>query len=208
MTGLASDSIPASANIYSLTAAWEPKTPLDLESVTLESAGSLANSIILSLMPAPISAAQNFGMATGVDEQPNPNLLLNRLLATALFPMLEPPPRNQQLGSNLYAYRRTATHGYDLGRWFTQPCVIIIGQLGEGTGKNGAASPVPITIDGQTLSTRGRTVVRWIYPLAESPPEVRPPRTREDAPATVPVTQPDPPPPGGGSSCILRRIAR
>ena len=77
--------------------------------------------------------------------------------------------------------------------WFTQPCVIIIGQLGEGTGKGSAASPVPVLIDGELLPTRGRTVVRWIYPLAANPPDVGAPRPKEDAPAPAPSPQPDPP---------------
>lgn len=193
MNGRASDSLPASANIFALSAPWEPKTPLDLELVTSEVRGSLASEFIKGLLPPPMSNSAALGMGGAADEQPNQSGLLNRLLATALFPMLETPPKNQSLGSNLYAFRRTATHGYDLGMWFTQPCVIIIGQLGEGTGKGSAASPVPVLIDGEPLATRGRTVVRWVYPLASNPPQVGPPRPKEDVPAPAPDPQPVPP---------------
>lgn len=90
-----------------------------------------------------------------------------RMLALALYGMLEPPPiRETQRGWVLA--RRQAAHGWDLSKWFTQPCIIIIGQLAEGPG------PVPITVDGQAAKLEGRTVVRWVYPLPEDPPQQQP----------------------------------
>ncbi len=56
------------------------------------------------------------------------------------------------------------THGWDLGKWFTQPCLIVIGQL------EGHAGPIPMSVDGRPLQNEGRTVVRWIYPLEPNPP--------------------------------------
>jgi hypothetical protein len=61
---------------------------------------------------------------------------------------------------------RSEAHGTDISRWFTQPCVIIIGHIVD------AESPVPLTLNGDSLGTKGHTVVRWIYPLPESPPRV------------------------------------
>lgn len=65
--------------------------------------------------------------------------------------------------------RRHATHGFDLSRWMTQPCIIIIGRLED------VPCPVPITVDGRPLpaggrSNRGSVLVRWIYPLPANPP--------------------------------------
>ncbi|MFM9957769.1 MAG: hypothetical protein ACKVZJ_06815 [Phycisphaerales bacterium] len=61
--------------------------------------------------------------------------------------------------------RRHATQGLDLSKWFTQPCIIVIGQIEKGP------SPVPMSVDGETVPTEGRTVVRWVFPLASSPPK-------------------------------------
>ena len=65
----------------------------------------------------------------------------------------------------------------------SQPCVIILGHLGEGIGKDSQPSPVPITLDGELLPTRGMTLIRWIYPLADNPPEVSSPRVLDDSAA-------------------------
>ncbi len=60
---------------------------------------------------------------------------------------------------------RECTHNYDLGRWFTQPCIIVTGHIKRGE------SPVPIKVDGTEIQTTGHTMVRWIYPLPANPPE-------------------------------------
>lgn len=61
---------------------------------------------------------------------------------------------------------RRETHGLDLSRWFTQPCVIVIGQFVQ----EGGAPPAPLTVDGEPFPSRGRTVVRWVYPLEPAVP--------------------------------------
>lgn len=76
------------------------------------------------------------------------------------------PP--QQAGESWAQVRREATHGLDLSRWFTQPSLIVIGELEE------AESPIPIRVDnlsGEDARKRikGRTIVRWVYPLAPKP---------------------------------------
>lgn len=94
----------------------------------------------------------------------------NRFTALALFSQLNPPLIGQRdvRVSDLYVAQRSASHGWDLGRWFTQPCVIVIGQLYDDN--VGIESPLPLTIDGEKLETHGRTVVRWVYPLPDNPP--------------------------------------
>lgn len=71
---------------------------------------------------------------------------------------------------------RRGAHLWDAGRWFTQPCVIIVGQMGMYVGAD-AASPTPIYAgpaaardsDFKPVPLVGRTIVRWVYPLPEQP---------------------------------------
>lgn len=84
--------------------------------------------------------------------------------ALAWFPMLAQP---EYLSRSAYAKRllqRRSAHTLDLGRWFTQPCLIIVGQM------ENAPTPVPLFVDDAPLAATGRTVLRWVYPLAPSPP--------------------------------------
>jgi hypothetical protein len=66
---------------------------------------------------------------------------------------------------------RQLLHGFDLSRWLTQPCIIVIGFLSE-SGASGEASPVPLYVNGELVPTKGQTLVRWIYPLPGVPPVV------------------------------------
>lgn len=77
---------------------------------------------------------------------------------------LEPP---NWRGTNLIgesALRRRVTHTLDLSGWITQPCLIVVGDLPE------SEIPAPITVDGATPPSNGRTIIRWVYPLAPNPP--------------------------------------
>ncbi|MEC9373207.1 MAG: hypothetical protein VYC34_05155, partial [Planctomycetota bacterium] len=78
-------------------------------------------------------------------------------------PMLEPPDYRIFSGTRVLLQRR-ATHTLDLGEWFTQPCLIIVGQLSD------SPCPTPILVDGEPARSTGRTVIRWIYPLLPAPP--------------------------------------
>jgi hypothetical protein len=58
----------------------------------------------------------------------------------------------------------SAAHTYDVSRWFSEPCLVIIGRL------DNVNCPVPITVDGRPLPTEiarnsGPVFVRWMYPL-------------------------------------------
>ena len=64
------------------------------------------------------------------------------------------------------------THGLDLGVWMTRPCVIVIGHL---TRSEAEGLPVPLRVNGRDVRAGGgRTVVSWVYPLGDAPPEFRP----------------------------------
>ncbi len=114
------------------------------------------------------------------------------LSAVSFMTLLKPPTldRDASASSSGRADRASAlrmvTHGLDLGRWFTQPCVIIIGRMDDTVPGGSGESPVPIAVDGVLAPTNGTTMVRWIYPLPDSPPAFR-----DASPdATTPVNEP------------------
>lgn len=94
---------------------------------------------------------------------------------TALWVLSQMPPADfisGNAGVGDYIATRRMTHGLDLGVWFSQPCVIVIGQLQ--TDPRGAADrngPVPLTVNGQEPVMSGHSVIAWVYPLASNPPE-------------------------------------
>ncbi len=92
-----------------------------------------------------------------------------RFSMLAWLPVLEPPRwRSQSMDGSRQSLQRRATHGWDLGKWFTQPCVIIVGHVVD------APPPTPLRVDGSPASATGRTVVRWVYPLPPNPAQPTP----------------------------------
>lgn len=102
------------------------------------------------------------GLQTG--PQVHPESIKNRMLALAFYGVLEPP--NAAIDDRQALVQRTDGHRYSLSRWFSRPCVIVIGQM------ENAPSPVPLALNGDPMGTIGRTVVRWIYPLPDNPPPI------------------------------------
>lgn len=118
----------------------------------------------------------------------------------SLHAMLEPPEwivMGSQQPEIARALRMLAREA-DLSPWLTRPCVIVMGFLDE------APSPVPISVEGETIAGVGTTVYRWIHPLdwpldlavpdlpsgadaEEREPEERADADPLDAPATVPA---------------------
>lgn len=104
--------------------------------------------------------------ATSATPEPErlPTSLTDRIVAFSLFGVLDPPdavPTSLQVLA-----QRADVHRYDLSRWFSRPCLIVIGQM------ENAPSPVPLTLNGEQMGTTGRTVVRWVYPLPDAPPRI------------------------------------
>ncbi|MDX2132661.1 MAG: hypothetical protein SFY69_11485 [Planctomycetota bacterium] len=188
-SGAVQSAVLASAYAYSVRD-WPANTPLDVGLLTTPrqrredggSEGALLESYLRGLRPS-FYGQQSFTMvqerATDVARAPE------RLTALALFPLLPPPELDSNMAQDYIAERR-ATHGWDLARWFTQPCVIVIGHLG-GDG-DGLAPPVPLTVNGEEAPVLGRTVVRWVYPLPPSPPGFA--GSVEDAPDAGPTAPP------------------
>lgn len=166
--GHPADSIPAflPAVVYAgkLSGDWPANVPLDLDAVIPRDAAGTSN-----LFKAWRGiASTGFGLA----QAPVP--LERAACGQAFFTMLAPP--DPAATSDIWAMRES-THGFDLGRWFTQPCVIVMGLLGTPDPREAVETPVPITIDNEPgdavrKNIRGVTVVRWVYPLPARP--VRP----------------------------------
>jgi len=98
--------------------------------------------------------------------------VMDRLVAARLISQFQPPRfgmLTDPVGNKL-AHRRQL-HGWDLGKWFTQPCFIVMGVL-EVDAKNASSegSPVPLFVDGKQIPTSGKTLVTWIYPFPANPP--------------------------------------
>ena len=97
---------------------------------------------------------------------------MNRLKAARLISQFDPPrygSTNDPVGDRL-AHRRQM-HGWDLGMWFTQPCLIVMGELqtdAEELGPDGI--PIPVYVDGKRVPASGKTLVTWIYPFPADPP--------------------------------------
>jgi len=139
---------------------WPAGEPLDLSIVTTKSQAPLFANLAKKLRPQ--LQQYNLQQSTAKDF---PSQRVDQLTAWAFFNQLEPPDLESDDAGLRYAAQRWSTHGWDLGRWFTQPCVIIVGHLAPD-----APSPVPLTLDGEEIVSKGRTIVRWVYPLAVSPP--------------------------------------
>lgn len=164
----AGDRYFAQAEVYELTGAydeWKPGQTLDLAEVT----GAVSR--------AEASAADFFAdlsrdrglLPTLGEEGAELRNAPDRLTAASWVTQFEPPDGEGSRGTGTIAALRRETWGLDLGRWFTQPCVIVIGHV---LGEEPLAAPLRVSLGGraQAVRTSGRTVVRWVYPLAPSPP--------------------------------------
>lgn len=157
------------AEVYSgkLPDAWAAGEAIDLQTI-IDTTSRRTDAFFLDIR----GKAAAFGASMGAAGLSPISISLERTAyGQAFFPMLEPP---DPAASSEVLARRTASHGWDLGRWFTQPCVIIIGIVGGESASDAAECPVPISVDGSSPeSTRkiikGVTVVRWIYPLTPRP---------------------------------------
>ncbi|MGH7243057.1 MAG: hypothetical protein ACREJD_06535 [Phycisphaerales bacterium] len=155
---------------------WAPGVPLDL---TVETEQALAlNSGELYLSNMVPTSNYTFAINANADSRAFQSVI-DAMTAASLFPELGiPDEASKQQSINVAVLRREATQCLDLARWFTQPCVIVIGFVGGGPGGvsgtgPGSAAPVTVSIGGKPMETNGMTVVRWVYPLADLPPSWR-----------------------------------
>lgn len=98
--------------------------------------------------------------------------VMDRLMAARMISQMQPPrygTLTDPVGNKL-AHRRQL-HGWDLGMWFTQPCLIVMGVLEvEAKDANPDGSPVPLFVNGKPVPASGKTLVTWIYPFESNPP--------------------------------------
>ncbi len=161
--------LSANVSAYELTSAWEPEVRLQLEAVTKRASGQGANrQLAFAYLTALLRSER---VSQGTSSRPDPRRLGDRLEALALFPMLEPPSGQASVGTESRLAKRDLTHGYDLGLWFTQPSVMVIGQVR--LAGDDARSPIPVALDGRVVRAEGTTLVMWVYPLDAKPPALR-----------------------------------
>lgn len=142
---------------WARTADWAPGDPLDLSGLVAPSLGD-AWLDDLAGHASRFSDARGGGVSTA-DLQSAPR----RFMMITWAPLLAPPDW-QALGGAKLLLQRRSTHMLDLGKWLTQPCLIVVGQVSDGP------SPTPLLVDGAPVEMQGRTIVRWIYPLAGNAP--------------------------------------
>jgi hypothetical protein len=126
------------------------------------------------------AAARNLAPGFGIG---NDSLSFARAFEMlSIYSMLEPPPYLQNPPEDPKVLRvvRQSERELDLGRWFAEPCLIVIGTLVD------APLPYAITVDGDAVESSGKVVVRWVVPLPVDLASVTPERTvaassREDA---------------------------
>lgn len=164
-----SQQLLANAYAWAITNEWRPGESLDLSIITQSRVTDADGRVVPARIPlletyllGQVPALQAYQWSTGGN--PDPYTAEKKLRSLAFFNHLPPPTPDSSNQS--YAAQRTSTHGWDLGLWLTQPCIIVIGDV------DGVDSPVPLQIDGEPVPSRreSRVMVRWVYPLSANPP--------------------------------------
>lgn len=165
------------AQAYSIPE-WQQGAVLNLADVTTPRApgsGGDGRTAMEALLEGVVPTSSGFRGAQA------PLTMRQFMLASSFFSVL-PPPDYRTIESDA-GYQRTLTHGLDISRWLTQPCVVVLGVLGDA---DAGPSPTPLTVNGEPLASAGRTVLRLIYPLPGSPPEL-PAATAGEKPGPSPA---------------------
>lgn len=154
------DGGPLLANVWAWSpfgsASWAPGTALDLSTLHYRDADN-GEAFFQSIRR---TAELLANVAPGDTSLSN---LDRSIRAINWFSAAEPPAwKTTTFGAG--ALRRASTHNLDLSRWLTQPSLIVVGQL------SASETPIPVTVDGERPPSGGRTIVRWVYPLAPDPP--------------------------------------
>lgn len=150
-----------------LPRAWEPGEPLDLG--LLDFQYEPQSEYFAKLIQSDV------GQPEGLQAPDNDRTrMIARLTALGLLSQLQPPKPDGDVVRRERLAQRKLTHGFDLGAWFTQPGVIIIGHVGERD--DGPGTPVPLYVGAggpdRPAASAGRTLVRWWYPMPADPPRM------------------------------------
>jgi len=140
---------------------WEPGVPLDLAQQFKDA--TLANAsgdIYLSSIVPRRRAGQLVGVTSGS--------VADYSLINFMNVIGQPEYAREDFNQSVHALvSRQMTHTMDISKWLTQPCIIITGHVED------APCPVPFQLDGRTVPSTGRTIVRWMFPLDGEPLRVR-----------------------------------
>ena len=147
-------------------AGWEPGQSIEMFDVTSISSGAQQQRV-----SDYFTTAVRYGVdRTGI--LGSRGSLNDRLTASLFMSQFEPPrfnsSTNDPVGDRLAT--RRMVHGWDLGRWFTQPSLIITGVLDiEDDDANPNGMPTPLWINGQRVPASGSTLITWVYPFDPVP---------------------------------------
>lgn len=158
---------------------WGPDQPLDMAAVTAIAPGSAVDgSRYLERLVERTEAitqqfATRFGQTNAEDASKPDGLLVGRMEGITFLPVLPPPSFGPTDGDQTWVTRRIL-QGADLGRFMTGPVVIVLGTLED------SPIPLPVTVSGEDPAAvrarvRGRTMVRYVYPLPDAPMRLGPP---------------------------------
>ena len=101
-----------------------------------------------------------FGPAGALTDNPGANEITQATEMLSFYDKLPPPNfRDMSFNARASTYLRSLGRGMDLSALTNQRCVIVLGQV------KGSTLPVPLTVDGETIPSRGWTVIRWVYDL-------------------------------------------
>ena len=147
---------------------WEPNTSIELRDVTSIEGGNSRAMLSNYFEEAIRNGVSNSGLST------TRSRLTDRIVSGMFISQLEPPrygaSSSDRVGDRLAT--RRLLHGWDLGRWFTQPTLIITGVLEiDSDDASPEGMPNPIWIDGRQVPSSGTTIVTWVYPFEAAPPE-------------------------------------
>ena len=145
---------------------WVPGQVLDLGAVSAAGVGQgRMPDYFRSAVRDGIDTGSLTGAATGAG-------LTSRLTAVRFLSQFAPPNfRDDRDTVANRLGRRLDTHGWDLGRWLTAPCVIVTGFLEvPARDASDSGAPFPLFVDGRAAPGSGLTMVTWIYPLEDEPP--------------------------------------
>lgn len=145
---------------------WEPGQVMPLSIFNRPAASAAGEAILRALVPTTRLDMLALDEFSPVDLPE----MLSDYERMSFASMLQQPAFERSAGTTGQSFKRVvrrAALGPDLGRWFTQPCIIITGVI-EGP------TPVPLSILSddtlRPIPSTGRTVVRWVYPLEPAPP--------------------------------------
>jgi len=173
-----SDQLPSIARMARL-ARWEPNAPLDVAAALYGNESGTAE-------PSPARAPGQAGAERALYAryyQPvlessvasfDPNAALTKdqvIEMLQLYGMLQPPAYLLDAPDGQRGWRSSAVRvdrdlgrGADLSRWWSQPCLLVIGRIDD-AGNAGIGMPFPFRIDGKEPRADGTTWVRVAFPL-------------------------------------------